>query len=87
MGRPTLVDTNPYELYYHSINISMNRYNKSCNTVEDPRGKICDPNKMEDLNLKVFNMIKGINKSKTLAIECRLFHLSVDVNLMEVNVA
>ena len=28
--------------------------------------KICVPNKTEDLNLSVFNMIAGRNKSKTL---------------------
>ena len=43
--------------------------------VEDPSGKICDPNKMEDVNLKVFIMIKGINESKTftknVSCECR----------------
>ena len=28
--------------------------------------KICIPNETEDLNLSVFNMITGINESKTL---------------------
>ena len=29
--------------------------------------KVCIPNKTEDLNLRLFNMITGINESKTLA--------------------
>ena len=29
--------------------------------------KVCVPNKTEDLNLSVFNIIVGINKLKTLA--------------------
>ena len=29
--------------------------------------KVCFPNKTEDLNLSVFNVITGINESKTLA--------------------
>ena len=33
----------------------------SCNTVEDPFGRIFVPNKMDNVNLKVFSMIKGIN--------------------------
>ena len=41
----------------------MNRCNESCNTVEDPFGRICVHNKIEDVNLKVFNPIKGINES------------------------
>ena len=44
----------------------MNRCNESCNTVEDPFCRICVHNKIEDVNLKVFNPIKGINESKTL---------------------
>ena len=45
----------------------------SCNTVEDPFGRIFVPNKMDNVNLKVFSMIKGINKSKTLVkyISCK----------------
>ena len=39
----------------------------SCNTVEDPFDRICVPNKMEIENLKMYNMIKGINKSGELA--------------------
>ena len=35
-----------------------------------PFGRICVPNKAEDANLKTFNMVKGINESKTL--KCKL---------------
>ena len=38
----------------------------SCNSIEDPFGRICAPNKIEKVKLKLFNMIKGINESKTL---------------------
>ena len=30
-------------------------------------GRLCAPNKTEDVNLNVFNMITRINESKTLA--------------------
>ena len=35
--------------------------------------KVCVPNKTEDLNLSVFNMITGINESETLTkhISCK----------------
>ena len=37
--------------------------------------KVCVPNKTEDLHLSIFNMIKGINESKTLkkhiSCECK----------------
>ena len=39
----------------------------SCNTLNDLSDKVCVPNRTEDLNLRMFNMIKEINESKTLA--------------------
>lgn len=49
--RPTLIGMNLFL-------ISLDRCDESCNTVEDPNSA---PNKMKDVNLKVFDMIKGIN--------------------------
>ena len=73
--RPTLVDLNLDELHYYPFIISMNGCDGGCNTTEDPIGTICVPNKMEDMNLKVFNMIKMINISETpaknISCECR----------------
>ena len=34
----------------------------SCNTLNDLSHKVCVPNKAEDLNVSVFNMITGINE-------------------------
>ena len=39
---------------------------KICNTLNDWSNKVCIPNKTNDLNLSVFNMITGINELKTL---------------------
>ena len=41
---------------------------------------MCVPNKTEDLNLSVFNMISGINKSKTLT---KQYHANLNVNLIK----
>ena len=47
----------------------------SCNTLKDLSNKVRVPNKIKDLNLSVFNMITGINESKTLmkhmSCECK----------------
>ena len=59
-----LIDLNLDELHYCSFVISMNLCNGSCNTVEDPFGRVCIPDKIENVNLKVFNVIKSINESK-----------------------
>ena len=47
----------------------------SCNTLNDLSSKVCVPNKTEDLNLSVLNMITGLNESKILtkhiSYECK----------------
>ena len=62
MGRPTFIALNPDKPYHYLFAFSMSRCDGSCNTVKDPVGRMFVPNKMEDMNLKVLNMIKGINE-------------------------
>ena len=73
--RQTLINLNLDELYYYPFVVSVSKCGGSCNTIDDPFGRICVPNKIEDINLKLFNMINGINESKTLSkhvsCECR----------------
>ena len=52
--------------------VSLDKCNGSCNTLaglysrNTPSSGTCVPNKTEDANLKIFNMITEINESKTL---------------------
>ena len=77
--QPTLFILNPsecnQEFHYYPILIKLDRYTGSCNTINGLSNKVCSPNKTEDLNLSVFNMITGINEWKTLtkhiSCECK----------------
>ena len=66
MIRPTLIDMNPDEIHYYLFTVLLANRNWSCNTAEGRFGRIGVPSKIEDKNLKVFNMIKRINKWKHL---------------------
>ena len=61
--------------HYYPFTVKLDRCVGSCNTLNDLSNKVCVPNKTEDLNLSVFNMITGINESKTLtkhiSCECK----------------
>ena len=63
------------ELHYYPFAVKLDRCVGSCNSLNDWSNKVCLPNKKEDLNLSVFNMIKGINESQTLtryvSCECK----------------
>ena len=58
--------------------VSLDKFNESCNTLDDLSSKIYVPNKAEDLNLNVFNLITRMNESKILT---NIFHTIVNVNL------
>ena len=51
---------------YYPFAFDLNRCVGSCITLNDLSNKVRVPKRTEDLNLTVFNMITGINESKTL---------------------
>ena len=53
------------ELHYYPFAVKLDRCIGSCNSLNDLSNKVCVSNKTGDLNLSVFNMMTGINKSKT----------------------
>ena len=64
--QPTLTNLDPneysHELHYYPFDIKLDGCIGSCNTlINDLSNKLCVPNKTEDLNIHVFNMITGIN--------------------------
>ena len=84
--QPTVTNLHPdeysQEFHYYPFAVKLDRCVGSCNTLNDLSNKACVPNKTEDLNLSVFNMIARINQSKTLT---SIFPANVNVNLMKRN--
>ena len=81
MTQPTLINVYPNE-YSQEFYYFLLRCVGSCNFLNDLSNKVCAPNKTEDLNISIFNMITGINESKLLS----RYHAVVNVDLMEGNV-
>ena len=63
------------KFHYYPFTLKLEKCVKSCNTLNNLSNKVCAHNKTEDLNLRMFNIITGINKSKTLtkhiSCECK----------------
>ena len=63
------------ELHNYLFAVQLDRYVGSCNALNDLSNKVCVPNKTDDLNLSVFNMIAEINESKAVtkhkSCECK----------------
>ena len=70
MFRPTFINLHPneynQEFHYYPFSVKLDKCAGSCNTVNNLSNNVCVPNKTEDLNQSVFNMITGINESKAL---------------------
>ena len=67
--------------------VKLDRCVRSCNTLNNVSNKVCVPNKTDDLNLTVFNMIAGINESKTwtrhISCQCKCrFHVTKCISPM-----
>ena len=77
--QPTLINLHPHEynqeFYYYPFPVKLDKSFGSCNTLNDLSSKVCITNKAEVFNLSIFNMITGINESKTLtkniSCECK----------------
>ena len=78
MNQSTLINLHPnkynQEFHCYSFAVKLDRCTGSCNTLNNLTNKVCVPNKTEDFNPNVFNLIKRINESKSLTkhISCNL---------------
>ena len=63
---------------YFSISINKNKYSGSCNNINDPYAKMCVPDVVKNLNVKVFNLMSRTNETRhikwheTCKCACRL---------------
>ena len=78
MARPKIINTNTNEPVFYPLSIKVNQCSGDCNTINDPMAKLCVPDVVKDLNVKVFNMLGRINETRkvvwheTCKCVCRL---------------
>ena len=91
MTQPTLINLHPneysQEFHYYPFAVKLNRCVESCNVLKDLSNKVCVPNKTEDLNRSVLNMITEINESKTLTkyLSCKCKCKFDGKNVIQIN--
>ena len=63
---------------FYLFSIKINKCKGSCNTINDPYGKLCIPDTFKIINVKVFNLMSRTNETrrikwqKTCKCKCRL---------------
>ena len=63
-GRPEIINVNNNEPVFYPFSIKTNKCGGSCNNIIDPYAKICVPDVIKDLNVKVFNLMPRINETR-----------------------
>ena len=76
--RPQKIDINSHEPSFYPYSVKINKGNGSCNNINDSYVKLCVPDVIKNINVKVFNLMSRTNEIKyikwyeTCKCKCRL---------------
>ena len=76
--RPEIVNVISNEPVFFPFSIKTSKSNGSCNNINDPYAKLCVPDVVKNMNIKVFNLMSRTNETKhvkwheTYKCKCRL---------------
>ena len=76
--RSEIINVNTNEPMFYPYSIKVNTCKGSCNTISEPYAKICVPDTIKNINVKVFNLMSRTNETrhiewhKTCKCKCRL---------------
>ena len=76
--RLEIININRNEPLFYPYSIKVNKCSGSCNNINDPCSKLCVPNIVKNMNIKVFNLMSRTNETRhitwheTCKCKCRL---------------
>ena len=62
--RPEIVNINSIDPIFYPFSIKTNKCSGNCNDINDPYAKICIPDIVKNLNVKVFNLLSTTNETR-----------------------
>ena len=62
--RPEIVDINSNNPIFYPFSIKINKCSGNCNNINNPYAKICVPDIIKDLNVKVLNLMSRTNETR-----------------------
>ena len=68
MPRPKILDVNEGagEALFYLYNVLVNKCSGSCNTLDDPMARLCIPNIIKRVNMKVYNFLMRLNETRNV---------------------
>ena len=76
--RPEIININGNDSVFYLSSIKISKCSGSCNNINDPYAKMCVPDVVKNLNVKVFNLMSRTNETRhikwheTCKCKCRL---------------
>ena len=64
--RPQIVNVNSDEPVFYPFSIKTSKCSGSCNNINDPYAKMCVPDVVKNLNVKVFNVMSRTNETRQI---------------------
>ena len=62
--RPEIINVSSNEPVFYPFSIKTSKCSGSCNNINDPYAKICVPDVVKNLNVKVFNLMSRTNETR-----------------------
>ena len=62
--RPVIMNINSNESLFYPYNILVNKCSGSCNDINNSYAKLCIPDVVKNMNIKVFNLMSRINETR-----------------------
>ena len=78
--RPQIVNVNGDNPAFFPYSVKTSKCSGSCNNINNPLAKLCVPDVVKNLNVKVFNLVSGTNETRclewheTCKCKCRFEH-------------
>ena len=61
--RTKIININNNEPLFYPFSIKVNECSRSCNNINDPCAKLCVPDVVKNINVKVFNLMSFANQT------------------------
>ena len=64
-SRTEIVNINSNDPIFYPFRVKVNKRNGNCDNINDPYARICVPDDVKNLNVKVFNLMILTNETQT----------------------
>ena len=71
-ARPEIINVNSDNPVFYPFSIKTSKCSGNCNNINNPQAKICVPDVIKDLNVKVFNLMSRNDMKRVSVYICRL---------------